>query len=382
MPEEKQPKPWGGGDHLYPLLLAGAVGAWLWWRNRQPLPTSSNTTMSGRVCIVTGANAGIGKATATALAQRGARVVLACRSPTKCAAACEDIRRRVPGAALDALKLDLSSVESIRGFVETFHKTGLPLHVLVNNAGIIPGKPGTIRGMEQSMVVNHLGPFLLTHLLLPDLRKASAAAAAPAYAIGHGDREQSPENVPGTGPSSRVVNVGSRLEKRGNLWAAAVSDGGGHTAVPPGTRWFQPPPGKKHDAFGLYGSSKLCNMLFTFELDRRLESARSGGRRLVTANIVTPGIVNTKLGDGTVSPWVAWAGAPLKAALMRTADKGAETVVWAATSPEIEEIGGGKFFGDKNEVPCSEASRDEDLARQLWEATEQAVRLEESERVV
>ncbi|CAN0537866.1 unnamed protein product, partial [Ectocarpus sp. 12 AP-2014] len=213
MPEEKQPKPWGGGDHIYPLLLAGAVGAWLWWRNRQPLPASSNTIMSGRVCIVTGANAGIGKATATALAQRGARVVLACRSPTKCDAACEDIRRRVPGAALDALTLDLSSVESIRGFVETFHKTGLPLHVLVNNAGIIPGKPGTIRGMEQSMVVNHLGPFLLTHLLLPDLRKASAAAAAPASAFGHGDREQSPENVPGTGPSSRIVNVGSRLEK-------------------------------------------------------------------------------------------------------------------------------------------------------------------------
>ncbi|CAM9905795.1 unnamed protein product [Ectocarpus fasciculatus] len=256
---------------------------------------------------------------------------------------------------------------------------------LPTNEGIIPGKPGLIRGMEQSMVVNHLGPFLLTHLLLPDLRKASAtAAAAPASAIGQEDRERSPENVPGTGPASRIVNVGSRLEKRGNLWAAAVSDGGGHTAVPPGTRWFQPPPGKNHDAFGLYGSSKLCNMLFTFELDRRLEAAaaRSRRRRLVTANIVTPGIVNTKLGDGTVSPWVAWAGAPLKAALMRSADKGAETVVWAATSPEVEEIGGGKFFGDKNEVPCSDASKDEDLARQLWEATELAVGLEESERIV
>lgn len=237
-----------------------------------------------------------------------------------------------------------------------------------------------MRGMEKTMVVNHLGPFLLTHLLLPDLRKSAVD--------GRGDNGEG--KSPG-GPPSRIVNVGSRLEKRGSLWAAVESDESSGAAVPPGTRWFHPPPGKKHNAFQLYGSSKLCNQLFTFELHRRLEaeatksSAAAGGgrkRRMVTANIVTPGVVNTGLGDGTVSPWVSWAAPLFKAALMRTVEKGAETVVWAASSPEVEGIGGGKFFGDLAEVPCSDASRDENLARMVWEASEVASGLEESERVV
>ncbi|CAM9094906.1 unnamed protein product, partial [Hapterophycus canaliculatus] len=362
------------------LLIAGAgvLGAWVYLRNRPQLPTS--TTMSGRVCVVTGANAGIGKATATALAQKGAHVVLACRSQTKCAAACEDIRRKVPGATLEALPLDLSSVESIRGFVDLFRKTRLPLHVLVNNAGIIPAKPVLVRGMEESMVVNHLGPFLLTNLLLTDLRKS--ASADPTYPAANG-------NKAGTDRASRIVNVGSRLEKRGSLWATEESDAG--KLVAPGPRWFEPPPGKEHSPFGLYGSSKLCNMLFTFELDRRLKAAgqatqsAEGGEaergRVVTANIVTPGVVNTGLGNNT-APWMSWAAAPLKAAFMRTVHKGAETVVWAATSSEAEAMGGGKFFGDKKEVECSERSRDEGLAKQLWEASEVASGLKESERIV
>lgn len=237
------------------------------------------------------------------------------------------------------------------------------------------GQPALVRGMEKTMVVNHLGPFLLTNLLLPDLRKSAAAAD------GQGE---SP------GPASRIVNVGSRLEKRGSLWAAAetgLDDASGAAAVPTGPRWFYPPPGIEHHTFQLYGSSKLCNQLCTFELDRRLRAqaaaAAGGGEKpAVTANIVTPGVVNTGLGDSTVSPWVSWAAPVFKAAFMRTVEKGAETVVWAASSPEIEEIGGGKFFGDMAEVPTSDASRDENLARMVWEASELASGLEESERVV
>eukprot|EP00752_Nemacystus_decipiens_P008827 g7878.t1 len=331
--------------------------------------------MSGRVCVVTGATAGIGKVTATALAQRGAHVVLACRNDRKAADVCDDIRRKVPGAAVEALPLDLSSIESIRGFVDLFRKTGLPLHVLVNNAGIMQGEPALVREMEKTMVVNHLGPFLLTNLLLPDLQKSASSADG---------RGGSP------GPASRIVNVGSRLEKRGSLWAASATGSDDAAAVPPGPLWFHPPPGKAHDTFQLYGSSKLCNQLCTFELDRRLRAqaakaaaaAGGGERQAVTVNIVTPGLVNTGLGDVTISPWVSWAAAPFKAALMRTVGKGAETVVWAASSPEIDEIGGGKFFGDMAEVASSDASRDEDLARMVWEASELASGLEGSERVV
>lgn len=234
-----------------------------------------------------------------------------------------------------------------------------------------------MRGMEKSMVVNHLGPFLLTNLLLPDLQKSAAG----------GQERGGP-----TPRASRIVNVGSRLEKRGSLWAAtAESDAAsGAVAVPPGPWWFYPPPRKAHHAFQLYGSSKLCNQLCTYELDRRLRAqatkaaaAAGGGKgRMVTTNIVTPGVVNTGLGDAITSPWISWAAPIVKGAFMRTVEKGAETVVWAASSPEVEEIGGGKFFGDMAEVPSSDASRDEKLAKMVWEASELASGLEESERVV
>ncbi|CAN0176525.1 unnamed protein product, partial [Laminaria digitata] len=343
---------------------------------RQPLPTRT-TAMSGRVCVVTGANAGIGKATATALAQQGAHVVLACRSLSKGEAACADIRWKVPGAAVETLPLDLESIDSIRGFVKSFRQTSLPLHVLINNAGIIPGKPALVRGMEKSMVVNHLGPFLLTSLLLPDLRRSASSSSSsssfssssppsfPSFpsspssstSSSAAGAERDPTPAPESSPrASRIVNVTSRLEKRGRLPAATAEGSGG---LPQGVRLFQPPPGKKHDPFQLYASSKLCSMLFTFELQRRLSAAASasapattvtpgmemvkppgiGGGVFVSA--VTPGVVNTAIGDGTVSPWVAWAAAPLKRLFMRDVAKGAETVVWAATSQEAEELAAG-----------------------------------------
>ena len=167
--------------------------------------------------------------------------------------------------------------------------------------------------MEKSMVVNHLGPFLLTSLLLPDLRRsASSSSSSPSSAAiaGAGDERDSIPAPRDSTPISRIVNVASKLEKRGRLPAATAGGGG----LSPGTRWFEHPPGR-HDAFQLYASSKLCNMLFTFELQRRLSAAAaappsgaalvpprsiSGG---VMVSAVTPGIVNTALGDETVSPW-------------------------------------------------------------------------------
>ncbi|CAM9705086.1 unnamed protein product, partial [Discosporangium mesarthrocarpum] len=345
----------------------GALGAWYWFRNssRAPPFSTKGNSMAGRVCIVTGANTGVGKATAEALAQNGASVILACRSPDKVcfAQACEDIRTKIPGAEVDTMKLDLESNDSIRDFAAKFQKSRLPLHVLVNNAGLMVKEEESVRGMEKTMVVNHLGPFLLTHLLLPSLQRSAAAEG------GVGD---------GQGLASRIVNVTSRLEKRGRLLAF-------DRGIPPGPAWFSPPSsaekggGDRYDVWRAYSDSKLCNLLFTFELHRRLSALQGGGEGRVTVNAMSPGVVNSDL-SRWASPLLLWAARPLMSLFMRTPAKGAETAVYAAVSPEMEGVSG-RFLGDLKEAACSESSKDKVLAQKLWDASEAATGVAESERI-
>lgn len=232
-------------------------------------------------------------------------------------------------------------------------------------AGLMMKKPETVQGMEKTMVVNQLGPFLLTNLLLSDLQKSA------------GEVSTSPAAAATT--ASRIVNVSSKLEKKGSFPAMEAD-------VPPGTAWFHPPPEGEYGMWKQYSTSKLCNLLFTFELNRRLVAAQNSSHEgvkkgVVTVNAVTPGVVNSELGRSVAGPWILRALKPLLSLVMRDVDKGAETVVWAASSPEVEDSGG-KFFGDLKETKCSETSRDEELARKLWEACEIATGLEEGERVV
>lgn len=201
------------------------------------------------------------------------------------------------------------------------------------------------------MVINQLGPFLLTNLLLPDLQRNATRERA-----------------------SRIVNVSSRLEKNGSLPAMKAG-------VPPGTAWFHPPSEGEYSMWKQYGTSKLCNLLFTFELNRRLVDKGMGpgaasGEGSVTVNALTPGLVSSDLGRNMAGEWLFWAVKPLLSLVMRSVDKGAETVVWAASSPDVEGEGG-KFFGDLKEVPCSETAKDEELARKLWEACEIATGFKE-----
>lgn len=232
--------------------------------------------------------------------------------------------------------------------------------------GRMTAKPETVRGMEKTMVVNHLGPFLLTMLLLPKLRRS----AAP-----------NPEDNNQPIPASRIINVASRLEKRGQLLMA------NDPATPAGTAWFKSPPGE-HSPLGQYGTSKLCNLLFTFELHRRLAAATAPASNAptgrVTVNAVTPGLVNTNLGDNAFSPWlrclIRLPMAPIKALLFRNVYKAAETVTWAASSPAVE-YSSGKFYGDMAEAACSKTAQDPELARNIWEASVVATGLNESERV-
>lgn len=212
-------------------------------------PTSAtHTGMQGRVCMVTGATSGMGRATATALACMGATVILVARNREKGDAARAAIQAQSGNQQVEVLLADLASQQSIREFVATFQQRYQQLHVLVNNAGgIFFTRELTVDGIEATFAVNHLAPFLLTSLLLDTL-----IASAP----------------------SRIITISSNVEQRGRIRFADLQRAKGYTG------------------FGAYAQSKLANLLFSAELARRLE--RTG----VTANAVRPGPVATNFGSG------------------------------------------------------------------------------------
>ena len=272
--------------------------------------------MKGRVCIVTGANSGIGKETARSLARQGAAVVLACRRVAAGDAAKDEIAARTGNPDLEVLRLDLESHESVRAFVAEFAATHLRLHVLVNNAGIYTAKRRlTPNGVESTFASNHLGHFLLTNLLLDKLK-----ASAPA----------------------RIVNVASEASR----WGTVHFDD-----LTLGRRW---------SGFQAYNQSKLANILFTAELARRL--AGTG----VSANAVHPGGVRTnwaRHGAGAMGVAVR-----LFSPFMVPAAKGADTVAWLASSPEVDGASGG-YYQRRTRIDPNPIAGDAEVARRLWDVS-------------
>lgn len=271
--------------------------------------------MIGRVCVVTGANRGIGRATAEGLARLGARVILVCRRREDGDVVSKEIAalsRVVP----DVVTADLSSQVSIRQAAAYLRGHYAELHVLVNNAGIIPPRRQvTVDGLEMQFAVNHLGYFLLTNLLLPQLQ---------------------------AGPS-RVVCVSS----------------GAHTHAAIDFDDLQAE--RRYEPKRVYSRTKLANILFTYELARRLSGTA------VTANCLNPGIVATRM-------LADYMGVPLAGpALARTfgakPEEGAETSIYLASSPEVETVTG-KYFERKKPVASSRESYDDAAARRLWEVSE------------
>ncbi len=272
--------------------------------------------MDGKVCLVTGATSGIGLATAQALARLGATVIVVGRNPAKCGATIIRIKEQTGSQAVDYLVADLSSQNEIRRLAEEFKKRYQRLDVLVNNAGgVFFKRRESADGIELTFALNHLGYFLLTNLLL-DVLKASAP--------------------------SRIVNVSSGMHARYTLD-------------------FDDLQGKKrYGGLRAYGLSKLCNVLFTYELARRLDGTG------VTANTMTPGMVRTGLGShegGLIS--LGWRLAGLFA---QTPEQGAQTVIYLASSPEVEGVTG-KYFYRLKPVPSSAQSYDEAAARRLWQVS-------------
>ena len=274
--------------------------------------------MRGKTCLVTGANAGIGKETAAGLAARGARVLMACRDRGRGERAVEEIGRRVPGAELELLLADLSRLGEVRGLVADVECRADRLDVLVSNAGVYSARRReTEEGFEQTFAVNHLAPFVLVRGLLDLLRRATPA---------------------------RVVVVASAAHFRGTI---AFEDL--HAEE------------RRYSGWRAYSQSKLANVLFAAELARRVPATE------VTVNSLHPGVVATKLLlRGLVPTWLArpWTITP---------EEGAETPLYLATSPEVAEVSG-RYFDDCAPREPSAEARDPEIAARLWAVSEELVR--------
>jgi NAD(P)-dependent dehydrogenase (short-subunit alcohol dehydrogenase family) len=278
---------------------------------------------TGRVAIVTGANSGIGWDTARALAQKGATVIMACRSMPKANASAEQIKALKPAGKVVVMPLDLGDLDSVRKFAAEFGANYDRLDLLINNAGVMAPPYGkTTQGYEQQFGINHLGHFALTGLLLDLLNRT---------------------------PGARIVTVSSGAHQIGDINFDDLN-------------WE-----RRYPAMRAYGQSKLANLLFTYELQRRLTA---GGQQTL-AVAAHPGWTATNLQQH------AGAFQLLNPILAQTTDMGALPTLYAAIAPDVR---GGEYFGPgglwemrgyPKKVASNARSQDEALAHRLWKVSEE-----------
>ncbi len=274
----------------------------------------ANVDMGGKICLVTGANSGIGKATALGLAQRGATVIMVCRNAHKGEAALKEIRERSSNSHIDLFITDLSSQQSIRQLVQDFQQRYTQLHVLVNNAGgVFTRGQVSPDGIEMTLAVNHLASFLLSNLLL-DTIKASVPA--------------------------RIVNVSSEAHTSGFI---DLDDLQGK---------------REYKMLRAYSQSKLANVLFTYALARRLEGTG------VTVNCLHPGVVATNIWISVLPDWLRFLGL-ISHLFGISAERGALTSIYLACSPAVEGVNG-KYFDKCKSVPSAQISYDQNIQERLW----------------
>ena len=278
--------------------------------------------MQGKVVVVTGATAGIGKEAARGLAGLGARVVLVGRNPEKSEAAAEEIRKAASGS-VDVVLADLASLASVRQLGETLVERYPRIDVLLSNAGVFRMRRAvTVDGYEETFAVNHLASFLLIDLLL--------------------------ERLKGSAPS-RVVVVASAAHYGQTLDFADLNSE------------------RRYKAMRAYGRSKLANVMFTYALARRLEGTG------VTANCLHPGFVATSLGSGNripVKPFMALFRLTGRAI---SVEEGADTPIWLCSTPDVEGVTG-KYFDSRREKMSSPQSYNTDDQERLWDVSAELVR--------
>ncbi len=265
--------------------------------------------MKGKVCLITGANGGLGQATALELARLNATVVLACRDRTRGETALTAIRTATGNPSVALLLVDLSSQKSVRTLVNEFNQKYDKLDVLINNAAVFTSKRQvSADGLEMMFATNHLGPFLLTSLLLDKLKASPAARVL---------------NI--TAPSTSELDFSDLQGER------------------------------KFSALGAFGISKMCNLLFTYDLARQLNGTS------VSVNAVHPGLVKSNLLNQ--APWLIRTITKL---ISVAPEKAAPGPAYLASSPQIEGVSG-KFFKGQKIIQSNTYSQDRQIQQQLWD---------------
>jgi retinol dehydrogenase-12 len=276
----------------------------------------SDTELGGQTFLVTGANTGIGRSTAEALAKRGAKVILACRSEEKTRPVLDAIR--ASGGDAEYVSLDLADLVSVRRCAEGVLARDLPIHGLINNAGLAGLRGQTKQGFELTFGTNHLGHFFLTTLLLPRVRAASGRIVNVSSKA-HYDVKPSPTPIPWDALRERTPSMTGLAE---------------------------------------YAVSKLCNVLFTKEL------ARGRAGEGVTSYALHPGVVASDV-------WrrIPWPVRPLMLRRMLTVEQGARTSLYCATSPDVAGHDG-RYYDNCREKKPNPLAEDAALAKELWEKSE------------
>jgi len=279
--------------------------------------------MNGKTIVITGGNAGIGKATAMALAKKGAEIIITSRSEDKAKAAVEEIKTASGNENVSYVLVDLSSLRSVREATEKLKVKCPKIDVLINNAGCyLSDLQLSVDGFEMQFATNHLGHFLLTNLLMANIKAADKA---------------------------RVVNLSSIAHKYTR--ELDLDDINYEKA--------------EYGGWNAYSRSKFCNILFTKELARRLDGTG------ITVNAVHPGGVRTTIAEKNTN-WFTKLGWIVMKPFMITVEKGAATSIHLASSPKVEGITG-HYWSQSKQVWSNRQSQDPELAKQLWKKSEELV---------
>nr|CAB3237758.1 dehydrogenase/reductase SDR family member 13-like [Phallusia mammillata] len=282
----------------------------------------TNKRLDGKTVLITGGNIGIGKVTAIELAKLGAKVIIASRNVQRSQKAKDEIIKESGNKNVHVMKLDLGDFSSIKSFAEKFSKEEKNLHYLINNAGVLAIRGMTDYGCNRIMAINHFGPFLLTHLLMDKMKKQSKTSPV------------------------RIIN----LTSAGYAFGAFDLD-----------QWHQDS-NSIYEDFSIYGQSKLANIYFTSELNKRLKGFD------ITTYAVHPGGIKSELGMDEDPGWVLYILKQIMTLFLREPIYGAQTTLYCALDDNVTQLSG-NYFGETTMQDLKDFAKDDVVGQKIWQET-------------